>query len=236
VCIVRTPLFVSSRHCTYNRPFDRQPSLSPPSVARRIHRLLFEIGIGNIPSPEFLLRILLPSRLSPLGSAHLGWVMPCRRGEAQNRRRLLNSMLSSKKGVQGVDVEAGKARAELAMFWTSLARAQKKRQRLVADTTGHVVDPPALANSMHAAAHCSATSRRTRQPCSAPAVRGWTVCRCHGARAGAPSGERNGAYRHGAVPRQLWLSVAPPRSWSARYEPALPAWCDKSRCGANAIP
>ncbi len=28
-------------------------------------------------------------------------------------------------------------------------------------------------------------------------VRGWTVCRFHGARGGAPKGERNGAYRHG---------------------------------------
>jgi hypothetical protein len=30
-----------------------------------------------------------------------------------------------------------------------------------------------------------------------PAVRGRTVCRCHGARGGAPTGERNGRYRHG---------------------------------------
>jgi hypothetical protein len=35
-------------------------------------------------------------------------------------------------------------------------------------------------------------------PCRAPAVRGWQVCRMHGARGGAPEGERNGNYRHGA--------------------------------------
>lgn len=44
---------------------------------------------------------------------------------------------------------------------------------------------------------CTATSKRTRQPCQAPAVTGWTVCRFHGARGGAPTGKRNGMYRHG---------------------------------------
>jgi hypothetical protein len=44
---------------------------------------------------------------------------------------------------------------------------------------------------------CSATSKLTKKPCQAPAVNGWTVCRFHGARGGAPKGERNGAYRHG---------------------------------------
>jgi hypothetical protein len=44
---------------------------------------------------------------------------------------------------------------------------------------------------------CSATSKRTRKRCMAPAVKGWTVCRFHGARGGAPKGRRNGMYRHG---------------------------------------
>lgn len=44
---------------------------------------------------------------------------------------------------------------------------------------------------------CSATSKRTRKPCIAPAVKGWTVCRFHGARSGGPKGNRNGMYRHG---------------------------------------
>src|SRR3982074_1550323 len=43
----------------------------------------------------------------------------------------------------------------------------------------------------------SATSKRTRERCKAPAVRGWTVCRFHGARGGAPKGKANGAYKHG---------------------------------------
>ena len=45
---------------------------------------------------------------------------------------------------------------------------------------------------------CTATSKRTRKPCQAPAVRGWTVCRFHGARGGAPRGKAHGAYKHGA--------------------------------------
>ena len=47
------------------------------------------------------------------------------------------------------------------------------------------------------APRCTATSKRTRKPCQAPAVRGWTVCRFHGARGGAPKGKQNGQYRHG---------------------------------------
>jgi hypothetical protein len=51
--------------------------------------------------------------------------------------------------------------------------------------------------AMHLSPRCTATSKRTRLPCQAPAVTGWTVCRFHGARGGGPKGERNGAYRHG---------------------------------------
>jgi hypothetical protein len=44
---------------------------------------------------------------------------------------------------------------------------------------------------------CSATSKRTKERCKAPAVRGWNVCRFHGARGGAPTGRANGSYKHG---------------------------------------
>ncbi len=47
------------------------------------------------------------------------------------------------------------------------------------------------------APRCSATSKRTGMPCQAPAVRGWTVCRFHGAGGGAPKGGRNGRYKNG---------------------------------------
>jgi len=60
--------------------------------------------------------------------------------------------------------------------------------------------PKVDANPMqraHAARRCSARSKRTGLPCRAPAVRGWSVCRMHGARGGAPEGDANGAFRHG---------------------------------------
>ena len=44
---------------------------------------------------------------------------------------------------------------------------------------------------------CSATSKRTRERCKAPAMNGWTVCRFHGARGGAPKGKANGSYKNG---------------------------------------
>ena len=47
------------------------------------------------------------------------------------------------------------------------------------------------------APRCTATSKRTGLPCRAPAVRGWRVCRFHGARGGAPKGPLNGQFRHG---------------------------------------
>jgi hypothetical protein len=56
-------------------------------------------------------------------------------------------------------------------------------------------------NPMHraqTAARCRAHSKQTGLPCMAPAVRGWRVCRMHGARGGAPRGKAHGQYRHGA--------------------------------------
>ena len=55
----------------------------------------------------------------------------------------------------------------------------------------HVINP------MQRAPRCTARSKRTGQPCGSPAVRGYKVCRMHGAGGGAPSGAKNGNYRHG---------------------------------------
>jgi hypothetical protein len=54
-----------------------------------------------------------------------------------------------------------------------------------------------LVDLMNRAPRCSARSKRSGQRCRAPAVRGWSVCRCHGARGGAPEGTANGRYQHG---------------------------------------
>jgi hypothetical protein len=53
------------------------------------------------------------------------------------------------------------------------------------------------------ASRCSATSKRTGKPCQAPAVRGWSVCRFHGARGGGPKGKANGAYKHGIYTAEM---------------------------------
>ncbi|CUH42678.1 hypothetical protein [Ruegeria atlantica] len=58
-------------------------------------------------------------------------------------------------------------------------------------------NPLCLATLMNAAPRCTTTSKRIGKKCKGPAVRGWTVCRFHGAGGGAPEGERNGAFRHG---------------------------------------
>jgi hypothetical protein len=55
----------------------------------------------------------------------------------------------------------------------------------------------ATVDRLNAAPRCRAKSKRPGFQCQAPAVRGKKVCRMHGARAGAPKGERNGNYRHG---------------------------------------
>jgi hypothetical protein len=51
--------------------------------------------------------------------------------------------------------------------------------------------------SFQKAPRCTATSKRTKKRCKAPAVRGWNVCRFHGAHGGAPKGKANGSYKHG---------------------------------------
>jgi hypothetical protein len=57
-------------------------------------------------------------------------------------------------------------------------------------------------NPMHKAQRCHARCKRTGVRCKAPAVSGWHVCRMHGAGGGAPSGERNGNYKHGRRTRE----------------------------------
>lgn len=56
------------------------------------------------------------------------------------------------------------------------------------------VDPM---QSAHAAPRCTATSKRSCNPCQAPAVNGWSVCRMHGARGGSRGDVAHPNYRHG---------------------------------------
>jgi hypothetical protein len=49
---------------------------------------------------------------------------------------------------------------------------------------------------------CGAHCRTTGQPCKNFVVHNCRRCRMHGARAGAPTGSRNGAYKHGCHTKQ----------------------------------
>lgn len=51
--------------------------------------------------------------------------------------------------------------------------------------------------SAHNAPRCQATSKRTGNKCKNPAVKGWQVCRMHGARGGSKAGLQANAYKHG---------------------------------------
>ena len=54
----------------------------------------------------------------------------------------------------------------------------------------------------HAAPRCTARAKSTRQPCKAPAVRGWTVCRVHGAGGGHKAGQTHPTFKHGMRTRE----------------------------------
>ena len=64
-------------------------------------------------------------------------------------------------------------------------------------------NPMHLVDLMNAAPRCSAMSKRSGCRCRAPAVKGRSVCRMHGARAGAPKGKANGAWRHGLATNEV---------------------------------
>jgi hypothetical protein len=51
--------------------------------------------------------------------------------------------------------------------------------------------------SAHNAARCKATAKSTGIRCGAPAVRGWAVCRMHGARGGAPPNDQHPNFKTG---------------------------------------
>ena len=71
---------------------------------------------------------------------------------------------------------------------------------------------------MHQALRCRARSKRSGLQCRAPAVRGYAVCRMHGAGGAAPRGNRN-AWKHGAhsaeaLARKREIQASP--EWLAR--------------------
>ena len=55
------------------------------------------------------------------------------------------------------------------------------------------------------APRCMANAKSTGARCKCPAVRGWTVCRLHGARGGAPHGKARPNYKHGMQSQEMVL-------------------------------
>lgn len=53
------------------------------------------------------------------------------------------------------------------------------------------------ANPMQAAPRCAARSKRTGKRCCNSAVKGWSVCRMHGAGGGHAEGPSHPAWKHG---------------------------------------
>lgn len=85
-------------------------------------------------------------------------------------------------------------------------------------------------NPMHraqSASRCTAKSKRSGQPCKNPAVRGWTVCRMHGARGGHGSGKANPAFKHG-MRGQEWVEMRKVTNDLVRAEKELESLIDGS--------
>jgi len=57
--------------------------------------------------------------------------------------------------------------------------------------------------SAHAAPRCTSYSKRSGILCKNPAVRGWAVCRMHGAGGGCKSGAKHPNYRHGMRTKEM---------------------------------
>ena len=53
---------------------------------------------------------------------------------------------------------------------------------------------------------CHAKAKSTGEQCKAPAVRGWGVCRVHGAGGGAPCGKAHPNYKHGVRSKE-WVET-----------------------------
>ena len=53
-----------------------------------------------------------------------------------------------------------------------------------------------------AAPRCTAHSKRRGEPCRAPVVTGWTVCRLHGAGGGHAAGSSHPRWKHGLRSRE----------------------------------
>ena len=78
----------------------------------------------------------------------------------------------------------------------------------------NLIDP---AQRLRDAPRCRATAKGTGKRCAAPAVRGWRVCRVHGAAGGHKAGPTHPRYRHGMRSRE-WVETRKAISELVRME------------------
>jgi len=72
----------------------------------------------------------------------------------------------------------------------------------------------------HQSPRCTAHSKRSGLLCKNPAVRGWAVCRMHGANGGHRSGAGHPMFRHGARSNQmteLKALVSKMQRWASEF-------------------
>lgn len=63
---------------------------------------------------------------------------------------------------------------------------------------------------LRAAPRCHARAKSTGERCKCPAVRGWRVCRVHGARGGHAAGPSHPQWKHGARSQEVAMARALP--------------------------
>jgi hypothetical protein len=56
---------------------------------------------------------------------------------------------------------------------------------------------------LRSAPRCRAKAKSTGERCKCPAVRGWRVCRVHGARGGHAAGPRHPQWKHGGRSQEV---------------------------------
>jgi hypothetical protein len=59
---------------------------------------------------------------------------------------------------------------------------------------------------LQSAPRCHATAKSSGVRCKCPAVRGWRVCRVHGARGGHEAGPTHPRWRHGGRSREVTVA------------------------------
>jgi hypothetical protein len=78
-------------------------------------------------------------------------------------------------------------------------------------------NPKNPVHRLRRAPRCSAKAKSTGERCRCPAVRGWAVCRVHGARGGHAAGPAHPQWKHGGRSQEVVQARAITRLLSNLY-------------------